>query len=353
VLAGEAGIEALEALGTLADRLAHRASATTKQVEVVARYGVRFTNVESRNRIRVCYDGDAFRRVLAMRARPEQQARAALALTRQECTGGALQPLERKRMDEWRVDMLDRVDADALPGYLKNRVRMRRASVLSSLAYQRARQGESAEAASNRALAELVRINKSELAHEDARSYDEAAMRVSATRWASSTRRAAAKPGQPYAVTVPGEPGQTCVLLMGEKRGNNPLVRRCTYGVVWPSSAQVNREGTALALAVQPTDAWLELWIFYRSAQGWKVHILPPAAMTPEVGYAEFAGWVPGGTQLLVAREALSAGRHKRTFELLRVASLTTVRQASDPSMLGAFQRWQDASWKRHTLSMR
>jgi hypothetical protein len=35
--------------------------------------------------------------------------------------------------------------------------------------------------------------------------------------------------------------------------------QRCTYGLVWPGSATLNREGTALALAVQPLDAWREL----------------------------------------------------------------------------------------------
>jgi len=81
--------------------------------------------------------------------------------------------------------------------------------------------------------------------------------------------------------------------------------------------------------------------------------VLPPATTLPEVGYAEFAGWVPGGTQMLVAREALGEGKYLRNFELLRLDTLSTVRQASDPSVLGAFQRWQDPEWKRRTLSLR
>lgn len=74
-----------------------------------------------------------------------------------------------------------------------------------------------------------------------------------------------------------------------------PLARRCTYGIVWTGSATLNREGTALALAVQPTDTWSALWIFRKSGGEWTVRILPPAATLPDVGYAEFAGWVPGG----------------------------------------------------------
>ena len=62
---------------------------------------------------------------------------------------------------------------------------------------------------------------------------------------------------------------------------------------------------------------------------------------------------MPGGKQMLVAREANGDGKHKRSFELIRLDTLSTERQASDPSILSAFQRWQDPSWKRQTLSVR
>jgi hypothetical protein len=156
-------------------------------------------------------------------------------------------------------------------------------------------------------------------------------------------------------VTEPGEAGQTCVALVDAKRDiKNPLVRRCTYGIVWENSATLNREGNALALAVQQTDTWRELWIFRKSSSdGWTIGVLPPATTTPEVGYAEFAGWVPGGKEMLVAREASGDGKYKRNFELLRLDTLTPMRQAGDPTLLGAFQRWQDPAWKRQTLSLR
>jgi len=54
-----------------------------------------------------------------------------------------------------------------------------------------------------------------------------------------------------------------------------------------------------------------------------------------------------------VAREARGEGRYKRSFELVRLDGLATVRQASDPSLLGAFQRWQDPAWKQATVSVR
>jgi hypothetical protein len=371
VLNSEEGIQALDALGTFAERLAQRASTGNLQskaaqadlsahLDVAARYGLVFTSHERDGRVQVCYDGEAFRRVLAMNSSPEQRARAALALTRPDCADATLRPQERLRVDEWKAGVLDRADAKELPAYLKNRVLMRRAALWSSLAYQRARSegGNSAvAAAAQRALAELAGVNKAELTDEDARGYSQAAMRVNASRWAavpvpsSSDKKDAARP---HVVALPGEPGETCILLVDAKNDQRrPLARRCTYGIVWTGSATLNREGNALALAVQPTDAWREMWIFRKTGSEWSVRVLPPAAILPDVGYAEFAGWVPGGTQILVAREASGEGKFRRNFELLRLDNLLPVRQASDPSVLGAFQRWQDPAWKRETLSLR
>ena len=56
---------------------------------------------------------------------------------------------------------------------------------------------------------------------------------------------------------------------------------------------------------------------------------------------------------MLVAREARGDGKYKRSFEVMRLDTLAIARQASDPGMLDAFQRWQDPSWKRQTLSVR
>lgn len=358
-LKGPEGIEVLDALGTMADRLAQRAAlpgkagqAAAAHLEVAARHGLKFVGNEQDGRVYVCYEGEAFRRVLAMSADAGQRARAVLGVTRRECMPGALQPGERRRMDEWRAQALDQVDADNLPAWLRNRVVIRRAAVWSSLAYQRARAGDAPGFAAARAMLELARVDKANLTEEDLASYSDAAMRVNASRWALA--RPLPPSERPGITTVPGMKGETCVLLVDGRNGpGKPLARRCTYGLVWAGSATLNRESNALALAVQPTDAWLEMWLFYKQASGWTVRVLPPAAIQPEVGYAEFAGWVPGGSQMLVAREAQGEGRYRKNFEIVRLDTLATVRQAGDPSMLGAFQRWQDPAWKRNTVSVR
>jgi hypothetical protein len=363
------GAEALDALGTFADRLARRASSSavvskaaqatlSGHYEVAMHYGVVFTTFERDGRMVICYDGDAFRRVMELgQGDAVQRARAALALTRPECSAGDLRPTERRAADEASVELLDRIDAADLPAFLRNRVYMRRAALWNGLAFQRARRGEPSQEAATRALQELARVRKEELTDDDRGVYADAAMRVNASRWASLATPPAVprKDGErPRLVMASSQPGETCVFLVDAKRDvSNPLAKRCTYGIVWESSATLNREGNALAVAVQHTEAWREMWMFRKTSAGWTVRVLPPASTAPGVGYAEFAGWVPGGKQVLVAREASGEGKYKRSYELLRVDSLVTVGQAADPSLLPAFQRWQDPAWKQSSVSLR
>jgi hypothetical protein len=365
-LRGAAGAEALDALGSLADRLAQRASnsaPTSKQaqaalsahLEVASRYGVRFASYEQAGRMRICYDGDAFRRVLALPAQPLQQARAALALTQPECMDPTLLPLQRHQWNTWRAEVLERVDMAGLPLHVRDRVALRRAGVWGALAFERMRLGEPAQPAAERALAELGSVRRADLAEEDAAAYNDAAMRVNASRWAAVPQAdAAPDPRRPSVIVQPGQPGETCVLLVDAKHDAvQPLARRCTYAVVWPQSASLNREGNALALAVQPMEGWRELWLFRLRGRQWTLTVLPPAPVQPELGYVEFAGWVPGGQQLLVAREARGDGRYRRSYEVVGIDSLATRSAAADPSALQPFRRWTDPAWKRQSVSLR
>ena len=375
---GTGGIEAFDALGSAAERLARRAStganlnksaqaALSAHMDVAARYGVRFVSYELDGQMRICYEGEAFRRLLAMDADATQKARAALALTRPECMAPNLRAHEREQMDAWRAQVLKRADPAAAPAYLGNRLRLRSASLWSAVAYQRARQGpmpaasaalapgDGAHQAFTRALSELASVKKTELTDEDLSAYEDAAMRVNASRWAALPAAVFQDTGaRPSILTAPGQSGETCVMLVDSKNGaDKPLARRCTYSLVWAKSATLNREGNALALAVQPTPSWRELWLFRKEAGLWKVLVLPPASANPELGYAEFAGWLPGGTQMLVAREARSEGKYKRSYEVLRLDDLLIERQAFDAAALGPFQRWSDPAWKRDSLSLR
>jgi len=355
------GAEPFDAIGTMADRLARRASSNQSKVndtviaahlEVAASYGVAIRSFDLDGRMQLCYDGEAFRRVLALNATDEEKARAALALTRQECIDPDMTPLDRGNFYNWRADVLDRAPRANLPEYQKNRLRMRSAAVWAGIAFQRTRRGESAYEAANRAMQELAGVNKRELADEDSAAYGDAAVRVGASRWAAEAPLPMAAGLK--IVTAPGQPGQTCIKLVDSKHDEAaPLLQRCTFGTVWPNSARANAQGTALALAVQPLESWREMWVFHKSGSGWLVDVAPPAGDTPEVGYIEFAGWVPGGKKMLAAREARIAGKFTQSFEVLDLETLAVEKHADKPASLSLFYRWQDPAWKKQTLSLR
>jgi hypothetical protein len=266
-----------------------------------------------------------------------------------------LHPQARLAHDKERMDLLDSVSPTQftqLSEVSKNRLRLRRAGVSASLAFQQARRLETHTAAAQRSLAELAGVNKAELTDNDLQEYNETAIRVGASRWAAET----AKPVNTKltVVTEPGQAGETCVSLFENgKPTKEPLIKRCTYGIVWAASAAAHPNGQVLALAVQPLDTWRELWVFRKTAGQWAVDVLPPASSSPDLGYIEFAGWGQGAPHMLLARETKIAGRQKRSFEVMRIDTFVTEKQASDTSLLVAFTKWQDPNWKRSSVSLR
>ncbi|MGM9482309.1 hypothetical protein ACS5PN_14055 [Roseateles sp. NT4] len=352
-MAGPGGADALEAMGQFAERIADRASLRdakpaegqlAAQMDVAARYGLKFESFDAEEgRVQVCYEGEAFRRLLVTAAAPEQRVRAALAITRPDCLNPHATAREAEARDQWRQQVLSQVDAAALPSYWKNRLLMRRASVAASLAFAQARRGAGGEAVP--ALAEFAGIAPSELTEDDQAAYADAAMRVNAARWLG-TSTTARDFGTVQLTLQPGADGERCVEL---KEGGKLAARRCSYGQIALASASLNREGRALSLAAQPLDGWRELWVFLKEPGkngGWRVEVMPPAPAQPGLGVAEFAGWVPGGAQMLLAREFRAEGKYRRSFEVVSLANLATERQSSEPALMGAFQRWSDPAWR-------
>jgi hypothetical protein len=361
------GDEVFDALGGCAARLASEASRhagrsgkdlLAAHLEVAAGYGVVFRSFEREpsGATQICYEGDAFRRVLAAaRPAPEHIARAVLALTAPECVDPGAPEAERRRLTEQRGELLERAPE---PGTLADpeladRLLLREAAVFAGLAFQRARGGEAAgaEMAAARARTALLRAAPTPEEPERA-ARQEAAIRVGASRWASEPPRAVTGGALRLEGRPGGAPGQTCLQLFA-RTSSAPLLERCTYSQVWLGSARANAQGTALAVAVQPLEGWSELWILHRAGGSWDIEAIAPAAEGPELGYVDLAGWSPDGARILVAREARVRGKSTRSFELRRLDTLAIDKRADSPDALTPFHRWQSAEWRAETVALR
>jgi hypothetical protein len=380
--AGADTTEIFAAIGSMADRLARHASGrrtTTRDaalaghLEVAASYGVRFQTIDGDldegAAARLCYDGEAWARVLATPgAPPVEKARAALFLASTRCRPALLPPAKERELNDGRVQALGDVDAAALAPWLGARVRLARAEALAWRSFDEARRvtglaTDDAAKAEAAAIKELALTDRGVLAPEDVARYEEVAMRVAASRWAVEP---AAPSGRKRAVAVTTAlrgPGETCLRVVaasakGAPANDNskPLAERCTYGVVWQSALRWSASGTVATLAVQPLAAWTELWVIRQGddhTDGWTIETLTPATTTPDVGYVESAGFSPDGTRLLVVREARVAGRATRKFQVLAADTLAVEIQCTDSTRLSAFKRWQAAWWKTGTLALR
>jgi hypothetical protein len=351
--------EPFDAIGQMAERLADQASGSidhgadfAPHLEVVEQFGIRMRSFEHNGRMRVCYDGEMFRRVLTSPgAQPEERAHAILGLTRPDCIDPDLGPIPRASLDTERAQLLDQIKESELTAKLRSRVHARRAGVWASLAYALDRRREPAGAAAERALAELLAVHPDDLGDELRPEYLDAVLRVGAVRWAGALP--APQPGPLTLSATPGDPGQTCVVLEDAHRLHaTAIIRRCTYGIVRMASVQAIAQGQALVLAVQPLEGWRERWVFHERSGRWIIDVLSPGLENPEEGYVDFAGYAPGTKRLLIAREVKDRGRFRRSFEEVRLDDLALVRQASSPELLRDFGRWQDVAWRRDTVAL-
>src|SRR6185312_15772414 len=219
----------LAAIGSMADRLARRASARradakdatlAAHVAVAESYGVKFEVLEPEDvggwasgagtprgfphppakdsawrsqapSTRLCYDGEAWSEVLASPgAAPAERAHAALFLSVDPCRDPVQPPAEARLWNDRRLRALESIDfaaTNAIPAALGGRVRLRHAEALAWRAFDEARQGHAAAAsrAESAAVRELALCDRGVLAPEDLDLYDETAVRVGASRWAT------------------------------------------------------------------------------------------------------------------------------------------------------------------------
>ncbi len=358
--------EVFDALGGFADKLARRANSrltkTAEQIiaanlETAAYYGVQIKRYERDGKAWFCYDGEAYRRVLALPAEAEQKARAALALTRQECVNPAALETERQAHDVWRAEVLEQVKLAELSELSRHRIRLRKAAIWSALAFQQARKAQNYQAAGNKALQEFTAVNANELGEEDQLAYQETALKVAASRWASMPAWNGDKAVGLSLQSQPGAAGETCVQLHERKAaqaGTTVLAQRCTYGVVWLASQRQQTAQPVLTLAVQTLEGWRELWLWHKLDQQWQVDVIPPAHTDPDLAYVDFAGWIPGSKdKFLLAREARVDGRVQRSFDVFNRQSLRSEQSVDKPRNSALFYKWQDPQWQRLTLSLR
>ncbi len=369
------GADIFDALGTLAGRLAARASASrskagdarlAEQLQVAESYGVHFVSFEADGTTRICYDGDAWKRVLALGGSAPMRVRAAIGLTDPRCVDPALGSTAALELATERATVLGAVEASAVAeGVLasdRSRMRAQAAIVHADLAYHAARGGSFSAASVGAVSAKraLALVDRAALADDDQPLYDEAAVRTAGVRWASTP-----SPGATERVEVTiaaAEPGQTCVRVKARGAIGAPF-EHCTYGVVWPSSVRVGPSGSVVTLAVSSAPTWSELRVFKKTGDAWEVSTVPPALVDPDVGYVELAGFAPAGDSLLVVREYRASGPlgaphtlapwMTRTFQVLAAGDLHVQREARSLAGLPASQRWETADWKKDTLALR
>lgn len=376
------GPEVLDALGTMAERLGRRASARLAKandaslapaLEAAESYGVKFVHVEREGQSTVCYDGEAFRRVLALGGTSAARLRAVMALTEPSCVDPSLIPSSALAVVKWQSEVLDKVDPSALgadvPARDRARLRLRRATVRAALAYADARAADfpAAKQASESAKHELELVERGLLADEDRMPYEEAALAVASVRWGRDPQTPATSAALAVAIApAANAPGKTCVRLSGRAVASDPNAapyEYCSYGVVWPSSVRIAPHDAAVTLAVSPLAGWTELLVLRKGSAGWGADTLAPAAVDPDLGYVELAGFSPDGSRILVVREARASGPlgapHtlapwvQKAFQIVAGADLHVEKEARSLANFSSFKRWQSATWAQGTLALR
>jgi hypothetical protein len=342
----------LVALGTMAERLARRASTeatdghAAEQIGVAQSWGIGFVSVDRASGVRTCYDGAAWRQALALSPGKPELAASVLGLTDPACDPEIVGATERRAHDQAALALLERVDPTQIPGPIGNRIRIRRAVLGARLAWSLGRGTDpGAGKVAETAVSAFARVDKAELADDDVADFEAAALAIAASRWAAGPA-AAIRKGDPSLEVSAGGPGETCVVV-------ESAPKRCTHGQLWTRSFRVAPDHGAAVLAIEPLPGWLELWMFRRAPGGWTVDVLPPATEGPDLGYVELAGWSNDGRRAVIVREARSDNAIQRTFEVINLDTLAVLQHASRLSGLGPAKAWVTPEWRGRTLALR
>jgi hypothetical protein len=233
-----------------------------------------------------------------------------------------------------------------VPGPIGNRIRIRRAVIGARLAWALGRGADpNAAKIADAAVSAFARVDRAELADDDADSFEAAALEVAASRWAVAPAVPIRK-GDPVLALTPGEPGETCITV-------ETSPKQCTHGQVWPSSFRVAPDHSAAVLAIQPLPGWLELWMFRRVPGGWAVDVLAPSTEGIDLGYVELAGWSTDSAHAVVVREARSNGAVHRIYQTIKLDALAIDKQTSRLADLGPARAWVTPEWRGRTLALR
>lgn len=346
----------LDAIGTMADRLARRASRSSDELlaahlDVAASYGLVFRSVDRGDKQVLCYDGQAFRQAMALGGSGEVMLHAATALMRAECVPIGSER-ERREFDELRASLIARVPVEFLPDHLAARLHALSAGAHAALAFDRAREGKEDEARrlALTAIDALAKVDQRSLSDDDRGTYTESALRVGAARVLAEDPRPPL-PGLHLAVEGGKAIGDRCLRLRGPKeelRGE-----ACTFALPVASSIRA-LPGGSFAIAVLPLEGLRELWIV-RAGEGeaLDVRVLSPSQESPDLGYVELAGTSPDGAKLAVAREAREKAGFLRRFEIVDRETTVVEKSAGSPSALTPFHKWQQAEWRAGTIALR
>ncbi len=233
--------EPFDAIAQMAERLADEASGSSAHLadvaphlDVVEQFGVHMRSFERDGRMQVCYDGELFRRVLALRGRAPRSARTPSSVSRGPIA--SIRTWARCRAPRSTASAGDcsRKSSDSdLTAMTNSRLHARRAAVWAALAYEQGRRREPAGAAAERALAELLAAHPDDLGEDRRPEYVDAVLRVSAIRWAAAPPPPL--PGPLSLAAAPGDPGQTCIALQDARRPAAPVaalhLRNCVDGL--------------------------------------------------------------------------------------------------------------------------